>query len=167
MAKNDHNALILRPSSAIETVGRRPKGILQRMVSDVLVLTHSQNATLTQTRFRIGSYEFCGPDYRQILLWAKALAFEPIEVVRRLESSLLESASFPPSIKFVVCDGSISTLVWDFDLLPLTAFVWVDGLSIREVGFKGKLEAETSPSVAPRLPSLVRKRTHRQYSINF
>ena len=117
MAEDNHNALILRPSTVLDTVGRRPKGILQRMVSDVLVSAHSRNTTLTPTRFRIGSYEFCGPDYRQISLWAKTLKLKPAEVVQRLENSVLEfddSDPFGPSIIFVVCDGSISSsiVIW-------------------------------------------------------
>ena len=60
----------------------------------------------------------------------------------------MESASFA----FKVENGAIISLVWDFNLLPLTVFEWMDGLAIRELGFKGG--PTVSPQIAPRLPSL-------------
>ncbi len=104
-------------------------------------------------RFRIGSYELRTPDYRQILLWAKALDVEPAGIIQRLESSVCERGDHW-RLTFKVEDGSIVTLPWDFDLLPLSVFEWVDGLVIREVGFKGSPKAP--PQISLRLQFLAR-----------
>ena len=154
MVDEKHNAMIPRPSSAIEKIGPGPRGILTRMVSDTLTLARSQQKQLTVTRFRIGNYELCDPDYRQILLWAAALEFEPEGIIERLESSGAEDDWGDALTAFKVENGSIVTLAWDFDLLPLSVFEWVDGLVIREVGFKG--EPKASPNISLRLPLLVR-----------
>lgn len=157
MVEEERNAMIPRPSAAIEKIGAGPRGILSRMVSDALALARSQEKALTAARFRIGNYELRDPDYRQILLWAKALELEPAVIIERLESSFCEvkAAELEPAgiierlessfcergdgwrLTFRVENGSIVTLAWDFDLLPLSVFEWVDGLVIREVGFKG------------------------------
>jgi hypothetical protein len=153
MVEEKRNAMIPRPSGAIEKIGPGPRDILTRMVSDALVLARSQEKSLTAARFRIGNYELRGADYRQILLWAKALELEPAGIIQRLESSSCEDRD-RATLKFRVENGSIVTLAWDFDLLPLPVFEWVDGLVIREVGFKGLLTAP--PHISLRLPLLVR-----------
>jgi Leucine-rich repeat (LRR) protein len=112
-----------------------------------------QERALTAARFPIGNYEFCDPDYRQILLWAKALELEPADIVRRLEGSFRACAD-RSRLTFSVENGSIVTLAWDFSLLPLSVIEWVDGLVIREVGFKGLPTAPLRLSL--RLPLLVR-----------
>src|ERR1035437_4466905 len=127
MVDEKHNAMIPRPSSAIEKIGPGPRGILTRMVSDTLTLARSQQKQLTVTRFGIGNYELCDPDYRQILLWAAALEFAPEGIIERLESSGAEDDWGDALTAFKVENGSIVTLAWDFDLLPLSVFEWVDG----------------------------------------
>ena len=104
-------------------------------------------------KFRIGKHALRDPDHRQILLWAGALGLEPAEVIQRLESSSWEHPYWGTT-GFTVENGSIVTLAWDFDRLPLSAFAWVDGLTIREIGFRGA--PKTPPSLKLKLPSLVR-----------
>ena len=70
---NSRKSLIPRPSDELEKVRPGPRDILTRMVSDALVLAKSQETALVDARFKLGGYEFRDPDYRQILLWAKAL----------------------------------------------------------------------------------------------
>ena len=111
-----------------------------------------ENAS-TAARFPIGNYELRDPDYRQISIWAKALDLEPAGIIQRLESSFCARGN-RSRIIFGVEDGSIVTLAWDFDLLPLSVFEWVDGLAIREVGFKGL--PKVTPHISLRLPLLVR-----------
>ena len=151
--EKNRNALIPRPPSALERGG--PRGILTRMVSDALAVARSQEKALTVGRFRIGNDEFCDPDYRQILLWAKALELEPEDVVQRLRSRAWESAEEEEEeYAFEVENGAIISLVWDFDLLPLTVFEWVEALAIRELCFKGT--PKVSPQIALRLSFLDR-----------
>jgi len=151
--EENHRALIPRPPSALERIGPGPRDILSRMVSDALALARSKNTALNVARFRIGNYEFCDPDYRQILQWAKALKLEPDEVVQRLDGSSVNTI-WHGSFGFVVENGAIISLVLDFNLLPLTVFEWMEGLIIRDLGFKGK--PEVSPQLALRLSFLNR-----------
>jgi hypothetical protein len=96
---------------------------------------------LAGARFRIGDSEWREPDYRQILLWAKALVLEPVEVIQELltinerwrneaeaEGEIAEEAP-------IFEDGAIVKVYWDFELLPLENFEWVEGLTIRELVF--------------------------------
>ena len=151
MVEKKRNAIIPRPTGAIEKIGAGPKGILTRMVSDALASARSPEKLLTVAPFRIGNYEFRDADYRQILLWAAALALEPVGIIQRLESSKNRDLV---TTTFSVENGSIVTLAWDFNLLPLPAFEWVDGLVIREIGFMGRLTSP--PQISLRLPFLVR-----------
>ena len=96
------NALIIRPSSAVERIGSGPRGILTRMVSDALAVARSQDKALTVARFRIGDFKFRDPDYRQILLWAKALKLKPETVVRRLKGSACEHPHTGKTFAFTV-----------------------------------------------------------------
>lgn len=75
--------LVTRPADAIEKAQPSAKRILASMVADTLTLAAKEKATASRT-FQIGDYEWCEPDYRQILLWAKALGEEPEKVLERL-----------------------------------------------------------------------------------
>ena len=90
-------------------------------------------------RRHIGDFEFRDPDYRQILLWADALGFEPEEVVSILASS--RPSNRLCMVGFTVDQGTIKSLVWDFDRLPISTFQWVDGLAIEDLEFRGKSTA--------------------------
>ena len=107
---------------------------------------------MTAMSHSIGDFEFCDPDYRQILLWAGALKLDPVVVIERLESSFVFDRK-GVKLEFAVQDGAIVSLTWDFDLLPLSEFEWVDGLVIRELGFKTPPAAP--PALSLRLPELV------------
>ncbi len=158
MVEDKRNAMIPQPSGAIEKIGPGPRGILTRMVSDTLALARSQSTNVAAARFKIGKYEFCDPDYRQILLWARALKLKPLTIVQRLERSSNEDID-GNILNFGVDGGSITALIWDFDLLPLTAFRWIDGLMIRKMVFQGRIKSPFQHSL--RLPSL----THLKVSI--
>ena len=41
--------------------------------------------------FRVGDYEWCDPDYRQILVWARETGLKPEEVVARYIHALMVS----------------------------------------------------------------------------
>jgi Leucine-rich repeat (LRR) protein len=74
MNKKNDFALVRKPASAVEKVAPGAKRILSGMVTDTLALT----------RFRLGEYEWCEPDYRQILLWADETKKSPTEIIKRL-----------------------------------------------------------------------------------
>ena len=155
MTEEKTNALITKRSTAIEQTCAGAREILSTMVSDALVLV--RESSLTAARFRIGNHDLREPDYRQIQLWANALELDAEEVIRRLENCSLETRRYQndewvdANITTRIENGSIVSLVWDFDILPLTAFEWVDGLVIREAGFTG---SPTPPRLRLCLPLL-------------
>ena len=123
MDKNQSHALTLRLSSSLEKLGARPKAILDVMVSDALTLVQSQERVLAAARFCIGDYEFCDPDYRQILIWAKALRLEPDEVVKRLLRTEIDVGRCGRVMqKLEIVNGHIVKLVWNFEILPIPVF---------------------------------------------
>lgn len=165
MGEEKTNALIIRPSEAIEKTSTGARDILSTIVSDALELARRNSST--EARFRIGNYDLREPDYRQILLWANALNLEAAEIIRRMkmgrDETMLsahsrlsqygrESYYGLESIETRIEDGSIVTLVWDFSLLPLTEFWWVDGLGIREASFIGR--SPSPPCLQLKLPLL-------------
>ena len=111
--------------------------------------SHPLSLARREPFFKIGEYEWCEPDYRQILRWAESLALEPEEVIRRLldrrslryedrDSNPVASKVFDQTI---FQDGRIRKLNWDFDLLPCADFQWVDGLEIEYL----RIAAEPPP----------------------
>ena len=138
MAENDPKALTTISSGSLKALGHGPKSIVSAMVSDALGLAHSPKKELFTAKFPIGGYSFCAPDYKQVLLWARALDLDPAEVIRRLESSIADD-NLGGNYGFTVSNGSIITLDWDFNLLPLKEFEWIDGLLIEALQLKGRL----------------------------
>jgi Leucine-rich repeat (LRR) protein len=154
MADKERNALIPLPAGGLENIGSGPKSILSGMVYDALALVRVREKSLAAARFRIGDYEFRDPDYQQILIWAKALELEPEDFIDRLKDCLEENfdGDWPKNFDAAleVEDGSIVSLVWDFDGFPISSFEWVDGLRIKRIGFRGL----ASTKISLRLPSL-------------
>ena len=151
MTGKDSNALVVRATSGLQATGQGPKGILSGMVVDALALARHSGKELVAARFPLGEYEFCEPDYRQILLWAQALGLEPEEVIHRLENPSPDSLEKEP-IGFHVDNGAIVSLLWNFELLPLAIFECLEGLVITELGFKGY--SPVTPQLSLRLPML-------------
>jgi len=145
MDEKQSHSLILRPSSALEKLGAGPKAIMDGMVSDALALVQSHDLALAAKLFRIGDYEFCDPDYRQILILAKALRLKPNEVLERLLRTEIDVGSGGGVIKKLeIVNGHIVKLVWDFELLPIPVFEWVNGLCIQSIAFKGEVTASVA-----------------------
>lgn len=140
MADKERNALIPLPSGGLENIGSGPKSILSGMVSDALALVRAREKSLAAARFRIGEYEFRDPDYRQILIWAKALELEPEVFIRRLEveADLKNRFFHRVVVPFKVEDGSIVSFEWNFDTFPISFFEWMSGLRIKKIGFSGR-----------------------------
>jgi Leucine-rich repeat (LRR) protein len=108
--KNDF-ALVRKPSSAVEKTAPRAKRILSGMVADTLSLTK---------KFRLGEYEWCEPDYRQILICANETHKSPESIIQRL----VETKSFFKS-------GRLIEVHWDDGSFPIQKFIFVRGLQIK------------------------------------
>ena len=103
-------------------------------------------------RGTLGDYEFCGPDYAQLGLWARALKLSLTAVLERLTSAVM-SEEWVHKIRFEVVDGAIRNLLLDLKVLPLTAFEWVPGLQIRQLTIQNG--GDSSPKIfSGRLPAL-------------
>ena len=170
MSDTERNALIPLRSGGLANIGTGPKSILSGMVSDALALARAREKSLAVARFRIGEYEFRAPDYRQILIWTKALGIEPEDFISRLKEDFgnyqdyLENSrdSFQDCDGFYhlplngfeagleVEDGSIVSLVWIFDEVSISSFEWMDGLRIKRLWFQGSALTK----ISLRLPSL-------------
>ncbi len=111
MNNNDNFALVLRPSSALEKAAPGAKRILSDMVADTLVLTK---------KFQLGKYEWCEPDYRQILIWANELHKSPEVIIQRL----VETKSFFKA-------GRLIEVHWDDGSFPIQKFIFARGLQIK------------------------------------
>lgn len=110
---NDRNdfALVRKPSSAVEKTAPRAKRILTGMVADTLALTK---------KFRLGEYEWCEPDYRQILAWADATHQPPGIIIQRLVE-----------MKSSFVNGRLVEIHWDDGSFPMRKFVFVQGLKLK------------------------------------
>ena len=120
-------------------------------------VARSGETGLAAARFRIGNYEFCEPDYSQILIWAKALKIDPEALVQKLENYQYPYPSKYPSKRktiFTVEQGAIVSLAWDVDALLLEKFDWVQGLSVQEIAVFGV--AANHPDISISLPCLRR-----------
>jgi hypothetical protein len=136
--ESSSNDLVPRPGTGLAETGRRKHPVLARMSRDLLARAEAQG--LSTARYRLGKYVFREPDYRQILDWAEALGKAPEWVLEQLEESKLEPGKWEDwePITFVVEDGAIRSLVWDFDRLPQALNSWTNGLLIKNFGLKGK-----------------------------
>jgi len=119
------------------------------MIDETLALALQAQA-LEGRRFQIGEDEWRESDYRQILIWAKSLELEPVEVVRRLQEDIIAGDEVWIETRFA--DGRLLELYWNLDLLPLERFEWVDGLVTKAVAFA--TTQEMTPNLSLRLPSL-------------
>jgi hypothetical protein len=117
--------------------------ILRRMSEDML--RRAKACEPNEERFHLGNYTFRRPDYNQILAWARALEMDPLQLLAVLEETswdlneggMLESIGLIEFIKFEVEDGSIVSLAWDFERLPILSAVWEQDLRIRSFGTDG------------------------------
>lgn len=150
--KNDF-ALVPRPSGALEKVQPGAKRVLSSMVADTLALVPKEKDVSLSRKFRIGDYEWCEPDYRQILLWAKALSMEPQEVIRRLLDPGPEYTNVAMK-DTIFADGRMQALNWDYYQLPLVAFDWVAGLTLKSLSLGAPAPESFLVAATPNLPPL-------------
>jgi hypothetical protein len=138
MNDNNNFALVPRPPGVLEKAEPGAKRILSGMVADTLELTKRNQSALSAARFRIGEYEWCEPDYRQILIWANVLALEPEEVIGRLLQG--QRPEGVPWAESVFADGRLIKLNWDLNLLPLDRFQLVIPLEITHLSIRSRVE---------------------------
>ena len=137
MADSDQKPLVPSPPNSFAPSGDGAQSVVTRMSSEILAVVRAQERELEQARFRIGRYQFRGPDHRQILRWSEALHLSSERFVRVLAGTKCVSpGQRQGAIEFTVIDGCISSLVWDFAEFPLDEFQWEDGLRIRALGFR-------------------------------
>ncbi len=135
MSENESKSFALVPKapSAVERSEPGARRILAGMVADALALANTKPVAPAAAKFRIGDYEWCEPDYRQILVWAQALAIKPEEVTARLQQGRRLSQDFWGETLFH--EGRLLKINWDFDLLPLQDFEWDEQLSTTHLSF--------------------------------
>lgn len=145
MNEKDNFALVPKPPSSLLKSEPGTRRILSGMVADTLAVATKETCKPAKARFRIGNYEWCEPDYRQILVWAKALALDPEEFVKRLQT--------PGFLERWNRSGRIVEAVWDRTTLPLPeTFEWVEGLVITHLEFWG--HPRQKPALRALAPSL-------------
>ena len=154
--KGHHPLVPVPPGSLTQSTGG-PHGVLARMSSDVLAIVQAKDRVLAQARFRLGEYEFRGPDYRQILRWAEALNLSPEQVLATLEASRFKSKLEDElSVELGVVDGALSSLVWDLTKLPLDEFEWDDEVRVHTMAFLSDEPLRGAPrDLPPNLRTLV------------
>jgi hypothetical protein len=108
---------------------RAANPILRRMSEDML--RRAKACEPKEERFHLGNYTFRRPDYNQILAWARALEMDPLQLLAVLEETrwkaeegLLEKHILKKYIKFEVEEGSIISIAWDFERLPILSADW-------------------------------------------
>jgi len=154
---DDHSRLIIPLPDASLAIARPEGG---RKLAETMA---EALAVAREPLHKIGEYEWCDPDYRQILLWAEALELEPEEVIRRLLtiSSLVyhEDGKKRMHTRTTFEGGRIRKLNWDLSVLPLTAFTWAEGLEIEYLrvtglGISRNREKASIPALHLDLPKL-------------
>ena len=100
--------------------------------------------------FNLCGYKLRVQDYQQILCWARNINADPEQIIERLEDSELQVFD-GETIKFEIRGTAIVSLVWDFELLPIEHFGWLEELSISTIGLKN---SPSTPELAFNLPAL-------------
>jgi hypothetical protein len=130
MNEKSEKALVPKPPSAVEKAVPGVNRILSGMVIDTLAQATSKQRSPMLASFRIGDYEWCEPDYRQILIWAEETGLKPEEVIARLfdQQSLPvweedDQHSYPVFETPLFADGRLLKVNFDLRLLrnPKTA----------------------------------------------
>ena len=162
-ANDDNRSLIPLPDGSLANTAAGAGRKMAAMIEETLLLARREAVARTD-RLKIGDYEFCEPDFRQILLWAEALHLSGDEVIQRLldqrNVNRITSIPFYHTLNETVFErGRIVKLNWNLDLLPISDFCWVEGLEIeclwiRSGDYMSKRENAPLLSVCPRLPKL-------------
>jgi Leucine-rich repeat (LRR) protein len=149
----NRNALIRRPSTDLTTISTGDR-IVSRMVGEALEIARRQAIQAAKRTIKLGNFDLCEPDYRQIVRWAETLGRTPRDFLDEL-SEITWQFDKENSATFRVDGGSIKELAWDFDLLPIEKWEWEAGLEIEVFSINsGVRERFPNWSAPERLPSL-------------
>ena len=145
MPDNEDRSLISLHDGSLANTAVGAQRIMSAMVGEMLALTRQEQAGIQSAKRKIGDYEFCDPDYRQILLWAEAMSLEPLTVIERLldDGTLFGLGEPGHSTDWTLTrfsNGRIETLYWDRRQLPLRKFEWVEGLEITSFAFSNEYQ---------------------------
>ncbi len=154
MEHDTTHPLVPRPAADIVTPGRRTPRVVAAVTGDILARARAQD--LDAARVPLGAYRLRAPDYRQILRWAEGLDLTPEAVLERLAECRVEPrvlGAWEP-IAFVVEDGAILSLAWDFERLPMIPGDWEAGLRIRQLGLHGRRWQDPNIPLRPSLANL-------------
>ncbi len=161
---NDDSSKALQPASsrALSISGNQPEGVKARMTQGALEIARSYLIVPSKTFHKVGGYEFCDLDYRQLCLWGEQFAMTPDEIVKMLTE--MQPTEEHPSwlrdgydtYRFTVEDGHIKRLFWNFNKEPEGSFQILDGLLVGRVLLYGHDEVDLfhGESVTPHLPAL-------------
>ena len=103
--------------------------------------------------FNLCGYELRVQDYQQILYWARKINMDPENIIERLEDSELQVFD-GETIKFEIRGTAITSLVWDFQLLPTNDFGWMVELSISNLALKNNKSSFDAKFNLPTLQKL-------------
>jgi Leucine-rich repeat (LRR) protein len=158
MNENTDFVLVKRTSSALEKVAPGAKRVLSGMVADALALAKREQSALNPSKFRIGDYDWCEPDYRQIHVWAKAIGIPPEQIIDILKKDTPDTCWAKPAPAFY--EGRLLRLSWDLMKLPLKKFEWVEGLRITHFSLKTLLGVSDEQRVLNDLNLVLPHLTH-------
>lgn len=147
--KNQPGILIPFPNT-LPVQAERSGHIVSRMVKDALEIARSSSSLSTKKLFRIGDFELCEPDYRQVLRWADALEWSPESLLQFLANS----KSIGPEIALRIENGSIRDLVWDGMRMGLDAFEWEPGLKLQRLSILWRMPQWSTEVTLPTLKTL-------------
>ena len=137
MADHEEYSLIPLPDVSLANTTVSAQRIMSAMVEETLALTRREQASIQAAKWKIGDYEFCEPDYRQILHWAAALALAPEIFIERLlnDQSLnvmtTQDVDTPDWAGTRFENGQIVAIHWDLALLPVSHIELVTTLNTR------------------------------------
>ena len=118
---DDENSLVLRSDSTLLTAGDPAKALLSRMSGAVLLLASPKGLDRVRNLFSVAGIDFNEPDHCQIQAWAEAVGISAEVLVKHLQETVYDSVEVD-EIRFQVDDGSIVSLAWDLEKLPIASF---------------------------------------------
>ena len=108
MSDNGPKMIIVGPTFGLQQPDSGAEKVLSRIVSDALAIARERDVADMFARIRLGKYDLCQSDYRQIVAWAQETGKSPEELISLLENvedkSRMEGLEY---VQFVANDGLI------------------------------------------------------------
>lgn len=139
----------LQPASscALSGIGGQPEGVRSRMTHDALEIARNFLTVPRRTLHKVGDFELCDLDYRQVCLWAEQFSVTPDGVVKMLaemtaDEEVLTILENYDEYRFTVEDGHIKSLRWYFYETPEHVFKMLDGMLLERLCLYGCVEVD-------------------------